>query len=179
MNTDDLLALCAEALEAAAALAEAGRNAVASAVLKDGKADAAALEAGQFAAHGYAWLATYASALRQLLGWAARLDQGGQLGVPRRSSVIALLGLMPNAEDRGRLAIVTAGFIPIRMRLQVTKAGVRLAAQAIDRAKGGAANRRHILKFLPAGNLLPPNTTFWAGRDCTRRTRRASRASRK
>lgn len=98
-----------------------------------------------------------------------------QLGVPRRSSIIALLGLMPNAKDRGRLSIVTAGFIPIRMRLQVGKAGVRLAAQAIDRAKGGAAYRRHILKTLPAGNLLPPKTTFWAGRDCTRRTRRASR----
>ncbi len=98
-----------------------------------------------------------------------------QLGVPRRSSVIALLGLMPNAGDRGRLAIVTAGFIPIRMRLQTLKTGVRLAAQAIDRAKGGAANRKHILKSLPAGNLLPPKTPFFAGRDCTRRTRRASR----
>jgi len=104
-----------------------------------------------------------------------------QPGVPRRSSVIALLGLMPNARDRGRLAIVTAGFIPIRMRLQIGKTGVRLAAQAIDRVRGAAAkkgagaNRRHILKSLPAGNLLPPTTPFFAGRDCTRRTRRASR----
>lgn len=104
-----------------------------------------------------------------------------QLGVPRRSSVIALLGLMPNAKDRGRLSIVTAGFIPIRMRLQVTKAGVRVAAQAIDRVRGAkakksaAGNRKHILKFLPAGNLLPPKTPFWAGRDCTQRARRASR----
>ena len=99
-----------------------------------------------------------------------------QLGVPRRSSIIALLGLMPNAKDRGRLGIVTAGFIPIRMHLQVRKTGVRLAAQAIDRVKkGGAANRKHILKSLPAGNLLPPKTPFWAGRNCTQRARRVSR----
>lgn len=98
-----------------------------------------------------------------------------QLGVPRRSSVIALLGLSPDAKDRGRLSIVTAGFIPIRMRLQLLKTGVRVAAQAIDRSKKGAANRRHILKSLPAGNLLPPKTQFWAGRDCVRRARRASR----
>lgn len=104
-----------------------------------------------------------------------------QLGVPRRSSVIALLGLMANPRDRGRLSIVTAGFIPIRMRLQARKTGIRLAAQAIDRVRGAAAkksagaNRRHILKTLPVGNLLPPKTPFWAGRDCTKRTRRASR----
>jgi len=76
----DLLKLCAEAVEAAATLAEAGRTAVSGVVLKDGKLDPAALEAGQFAAHGYAWLTTYAAALRQLHGWAARLANSDQLG---------------------------------------------------------------------------------------------------
>ncbi|MHA1538819.1 MAG: acyl-CoA dehydrogenase family protein, partial [Alphaproteobacteria bacterium] len=80
MTKDDTLTLCAAALEAAATLAEAGRNAVSGQVMKEGKADSAALEAGQFASHGYAWLATYAAALRQLHGWAVRLDVGGRLG---------------------------------------------------------------------------------------------------
>jgi len=93
-----------------------------------------------------------------------------QLGVPRRSSIIALLGLTPNPKDRGRLGVVTAGFIPIRMRLQTLKTGVRLAAEAIDRGKGGAANRKNILKSLPVGNLLPPTTPFFAGRGCPART---------
>lgn len=34
----------------------------------------------QFAAHGYAWMATYVEGLRQMLGWAERLDGEGQLG---------------------------------------------------------------------------------------------------
>jgi (2S)-methylsuccinyl-CoA dehydrogenase len=42
--------------------------------------DAAALEREQFAAHGFAWLATYVEGLRQLLGWAERLAAAGQLG---------------------------------------------------------------------------------------------------
>ncbi len=80
MIVDNLLALCAEASEAADRLAEAGRGAVAGTVLKDGRLDPAAIEAAQFAAHGYAWQATYAAALRQLHGWAARLAEGGQFG---------------------------------------------------------------------------------------------------
>ena len=40
----------------------------------------AALEADQFAAHGLAWVATYAEALRELAAWAARLDAAGRLG---------------------------------------------------------------------------------------------------
>lgn len=38
------------------------------------------LDAHQFAAHGLAWTATYAAALRQILAWAERLDAVGRLG---------------------------------------------------------------------------------------------------
>lgn len=104
MNTDDLLALCAEALEASAALAEAGRIAVGEAVLKDGKLDAAALEAGQFAAHGYAWLATYGAALRQLHLWAARLNEAGKLGEIEKLILQAGFGEYLN-QMRGGIAL--------------------------------------------------------------------------
>jgi len=43
-----------------------------------GKIDAAALDRDQYAAHGFAWLATYAYALRALVDWAKALDQSGR-----------------------------------------------------------------------------------------------------
>jgi (2S)-methylsuccinyl-CoA dehydrogenase len=40
----------------------------------------AGLDACQHQAHGLAWLATYVEALRQMTGWAARLEADGRLG---------------------------------------------------------------------------------------------------
>jgi (2S)-methylsuccinyl-CoA dehydrogenase len=40
----------------------------------------AGIDGAQAAAHGLAWLATYVESLRQLLGWAQRLDEAGKLG---------------------------------------------------------------------------------------------------
>ncbi|WP_422364948.1 acyl-CoA dehydrogenase family protein [Pelagibius sp.] len=76
----DLLPACAEALGAAESFAEAARRAVTGLVAPGGKVDAALLEREQFAAHGYAWLATYAAALRETLAWAERLEAAGQFG---------------------------------------------------------------------------------------------------
>jgi (2S)-methylsuccinyl-CoA dehydrogenase len=76
----DLLSLCREALSAADRFRDAARNGVSALVMRGAKVDAAALEREQFAAHGYAWLATYVEGLRQLLGWAERLDATGQRG---------------------------------------------------------------------------------------------------
>jgi len=75
-----LLPLCRAALDAADRLGAAARAAVGRLVLRDGRVDAAALERDQFAAHGYAWLATYVEALRQALAWAERLEAAGALG---------------------------------------------------------------------------------------------------
>lgn len=81
----DLLATCRDALTAADCLREAAKVAVASHVATDaGKVDPARLEAAQFAAHGYAWLATYVEALRQTLHWAERLSDAGRLGALER-----------------------------------------------------------------------------------------------
>ena len=76
----DLLALCREALGAADRLKDAARAGVSALVVRGARVDAAALEREQFAAHGYAWLATYVEGLRQLLGWAERLEAAGQRG---------------------------------------------------------------------------------------------------
>ena len=46
----------------------------------------------QFAAHGYAWMATYVAGLRQMLGWAERLQADGQIN--RRKKVSLPCGLV-------------------------------------------------------------------------------------
>ena len=43
-------------------------------------------------AHGLAWLATYATAIRQLAGFAARLDAAGQLGETERLTIQIAVG---------------------------------------------------------------------------------------
>ncbi len=50
------------------------------AVSDGGKVSAAALEERQAMVHGLAWLATYVESLRQMAGWAGRLQAGGRLG---------------------------------------------------------------------------------------------------
>jgi (2S)-methylsuccinyl-CoA dehydrogenase len=64
-----------EAIAAAERLLHHARAAVRDHVAKGGGLDQA-----QAAAHGLAWLATYVEALRQMLGWAKRLESAGRFG---------------------------------------------------------------------------------------------------
>jgi len=79
-ETATLISTCRSALAAAETLLEAARAGVSGLVVRDGRVDAAALEREQFAAHGFAWAATYVEALRQMLGWAERCQAAGSLG---------------------------------------------------------------------------------------------------
>ena len=56
------------------------RHAVSELVLVDGRPSAELLEQHQFAAHGFSWITTYVEGLRQMQGWAERLDAVGKLG---------------------------------------------------------------------------------------------------
>jgi (2S)-methylsuccinyl-CoA dehydrogenase len=76
----DLLATTAAAVSAARAFEDAARSALAARVAPSGRVDAALLEADQTAAHGLAWVATYAQALTQMQGWAERLTESGAFG---------------------------------------------------------------------------------------------------
>jgi (2S)-methylsuccinyl-CoA dehydrogenase len=49
-------------------------------VSAQGRVSGRMLEAEQYAAHGLAWLATYAESLSQMAGWAGRLEAEGRLG---------------------------------------------------------------------------------------------------
>jgi (2S)-methylsuccinyl-CoA dehydrogenase len=77
---DNLLETTNAALGAAEDLLANARNGLSGRVTVDGRVDADKLEAEQFAAHGFAWMSTYVEGLRQMLGWAQRLDQNGKLG---------------------------------------------------------------------------------------------------
>ncbi|MGE5515362.1 MAG: acyl-CoA dehydrogenase family protein [Bacteroidota bacterium] len=76
----DLIPTCAAALDTLRGLHAAAKVSVTAMVSKDGKIDSALFEANQEAAHGFAWLTTYVSALEQMLEWARRLDAAGKLG---------------------------------------------------------------------------------------------------
>ncbi|MCM8735911.1 acyl-CoA dehydrogenase family protein [Azospirillum sp. A1-3] len=88
----DLLQATASALDAVARLAEAAERGVAALVAPEGRVDAALLDRHQVAAHGFAWVATYAEALHQMRGWAERLDRAGRLGELEASMLQAAFG---------------------------------------------------------------------------------------
>ncbi|MCJ2066507.1 acyl-CoA dehydrogenase family protein [Methylobacterium sp. J-088] len=77
----DLVALTKAAGESAKALAAEATRRVRTRILgTDGRIDAAKLEGQQHAAHGLAWLATYAEAVRELGSYAERLQAEGRFG---------------------------------------------------------------------------------------------------
>ena len=89
---DGLMDACGEALGAAEDVLLAARGAISARVMKDGRLDAATMDAEQFAAHGFAWLTTYVEGLRQMLDWAKRLDADGNLGELEQLMVQAAFG---------------------------------------------------------------------------------------
>ena len=88
----DLLPTCADAVETAEQFRDLARRSVAGLVAPEGKVEAALMEREQFAAHGYAWLATYVTALRESLHWAERLERAGRLRELERLMLQAAFG---------------------------------------------------------------------------------------
>jgi (2S)-methylsuccinyl-CoA dehydrogenase len=76
----DLLSLTAAALPLVEALLATATARLRAEVSVAGKPSADLIDAHQTAAHGLAWLATYAQSLRQMQAWATRLSGDGRLG---------------------------------------------------------------------------------------------------
>jgi (2S)-methylsuccinyl-CoA dehydrogenase len=76
----ELIPLLESTAEAANTLRDRSRDAVATKVSQGGKIDRAALEREQHAAHGLAWIATYAEALNQVASYARRMTDEGRFG---------------------------------------------------------------------------------------------------
>ncbi len=79
-TTPDLVSLAHEAARTAAELLAEATRRVRAKVAPDGQVSAAKLELEQHAAHGLAWLATYAECLRELAAYAERLSAAGRFG---------------------------------------------------------------------------------------------------
>ena len=77
---NDLIGTLGQAVEAAEALFADARRGVADRVMRDGRANARALDREQRATHGLAWLATYVEALRQLADYVQRLSAADNFG---------------------------------------------------------------------------------------------------
>ena len=77
---DGLLELTAYAVEPVEMLFAAATGKVRAKVTDGDRVSGALIEAEQTATHGLAWLATYVEALRQMQGWATRLDAEGKFG---------------------------------------------------------------------------------------------------
>lgn len=75
---NDTINLCREALPDAQAFRTAAGQAAMALAAPGGAVDTTKLDEHQFALHGYAWMATYVTALEQLLGWAERLEDEGR-----------------------------------------------------------------------------------------------------
>ena len=82
-----LIDQCADAVSAAERLLQLAKSAVRKTV--DGAAN---LDDAQAAAHGLAWVATYVESLRQMLGWARRLEADGRLTEMERLLLTAAFG---------------------------------------------------------------------------------------
>ncbi len=136
----DLLPLCREALAAADRLKDAARGSVSKLVRRGTKLDAAALEREQFAAHGFAWLATYVEGLRQLLGWAERLEAAGQRG--ERETLILQSGFGEYlAQMAGGIAVSQVEILrPADMGLGERETGAFFTSAVNALIRGGNTN---------------------------------------
>jgi (2S)-methylsuccinyl-CoA dehydrogenase len=107
---------CQEAVVAAERLLHLARAGVRKSVEAAGGIDAA-----QAGAHGLSWLATYVESLRQMLGWARRLESAGRFGEMERLILAAAFG---------EYLAQIAGGIPMSQTETV-----RLAALGVPRAE--------------------------------------------
>jgi (2S)-methylsuccinyl-CoA dehydrogenase len=76
----DLIPLLLEASDSTQALLAEAAVAVRLKVGDGGKISASAIEREQHAVHGYAWLATYVEAIRQLASYTSRMTEAGRFG---------------------------------------------------------------------------------------------------
>jgi len=117
-----LAALAGAAAKAAQALMREARGVLAIRVSAQGRVSGRMLEAEQYAAHGLAWLATYAESLSQMAGWAARLEAAAKLGEIER--LILAIGC-------GEYLAQIAGGIPMSQGEIIRPADIGVGAAAL------------------------------------------------
>jgi (2S)-methylsuccinyl-CoA dehydrogenase len=119
-----LLPLTRAAVGAAEALEMQAKAGARAAVAAAGGVDGA-----QHAAHGFAWFATYVEALRQIQGWAERLEGQGKFGVFERLLLSAAFG---------EYCAQIAGGIPMSQGEIVRPGDIGIAHSDVARFASGA-----------------------------------------
>lgn len=140
------------AATAVEALLAKARLRVAARVMVNGKISAALLDAEQHAAHGLAWLATYAATLRELSSFAKRLEAEGQLGETEQLTVQIAAGEYLNQ---------VAGGIPMNQGefLRLTELGLSRSDLAsihdlVLTERGNTAEaRKRLVQLIADGNF--------------------------
>ncbi|MCR8724303.1 acyl-CoA dehydrogenase family protein [Frigidibacter sp. ROC022] len=140
LPTAELLAATSAALPAVDAALASATAALRSRVAPSGRVEAALLESFQDEAHGLAWLATYAEALRQLSAWAGRLEEQGKFGevealilqIGFSEYLAQIAGGIPMSQ--GEMARPAAGMEIPRIDGNTPAARARLAALMQDAA---------------------------------------------
>ena len=119
---------------------------------------AGGLDAAQAAGHGLAWFATYVEALRQMLGWATRLEGAGRLGAMERLLLAAAFGEYL-AQMAGGIPMSQGETVRI-VALGVTRSELRRFEDAVaDLVAEGCADdtKRRLAELIAA---QPAVTTF-------------------
>jgi (2S)-methylsuccinyl-CoA dehydrogenase len=140
--------LCRAASVAADTLAERARYELGQRLLAGGRIDPARLEADQFAAHGYAWLATYATALREMQHWAERLAATGRFGEVEQLMLRAAFG---------EYLAQMAGGIALSQAEIARPADIGLGSAAVERFR-----TREVDALIAGGNTASVRSRLWS-----------------
>jgi len=137
-----------EAEEAVSALLGDAAAAVRIRVIKDGKIASSLLDREQHAAHGLAWLATYAEIVRQLHAYAKRMTDAGRFG--ETEELLVRIGL-------GETLAQIFGGIPMNQAEFVRLQALGLGDEKIERRKSDT------IKALIAEGTRPETRARLAG----------------
>ena len=154
----DLLPACRAALTAADTLLAAARQGVAAKVAPDGRISAEAFEAEQYATHGLSWTTTYVEGLRQMLGWAERLETSGDFGELERLMLGAAFGEYLGQLSGGLLLSQGEILRPADMGVSGETVAAFLTAdvRALMAAGNNPATRARIAELIAEGNFGNP-----------------------
>lgn len=141
-----------QAATAVEALLAKAKARVAARVMPGGKINSRLLDEEQHAAHGLAWLATYAATLRELANFAARLEAAGKLGETEQLTIQIAAGEYLNH---------VAGGIPMNQGefLRLTELGLSRSETAglydlvLTERGNTAAARRRLVELFTDGNF--------------------------
>ncbi len=143
------LASAATAVEAVFARAKAH---VAAAIMPNGRIDGAILDTEQHMAHGLAWLATYAAAIRELAGFAARLQRDGMFGETEQLTVQIAVGEYLN-HIAGGMPMNQGEFVRLA-DLGVTRGAAAGLHELVLMDRGNtSANRKRLVELISGGDF--------------------------